>query len=193
MFIIDISKTKFLLNAYLLTPARQCGLVLEGRAAHLSKVLNSVPSFCLSESNQCRASTMLSLKRCKNGTQGQCAYWTITLHLCILQVSQGCIWIQSKCCKLHAPLGDGEQQSGPPHLLQSTRSCKATKLLADFLIYLYASPWIGKGKGKVLIYEFCFQKISPLWLAEKHVVGMVSLPMDTVFTSTREATQHAAE
>lgn len=85
MFIIDISKTKFLLNAYLLTPARQCGLVLEGRAAHLSKVLNSVPSFCLSESNQCRASTMLSLKRCKNGfsNAGQGQPWD-TGTMCLL-------------------------------------------------------------------------------------------------------------
>ena len=52
----------------------------------------------------------------------------------------------------------------------------------------------SKGKGKALIYLFffavCFQKRSSLSLAEKPVVGTLSLRTNIVFTRTGEATQH---
>ena len=53
----------------------------------------------------------------------------------------------------------------------------------------------SKGKGKALIYLFvvvvCFQKRSSFSLAEKPVVGTLSLATNSVFTSTGEAIQHA--
>lgn len=75
------------------------------------------------------------------------------------------------------------QQGRPPHLLPLATSCKVAELLADFLIYLYASPWTGKGKGKVLISGvfLSFPNTAFLWWP-------VSLATQAVFTSTGGAT-----
>ena len=63
-------------------------------------------------------------------------------------------------------LGTSTARKASPSAPISSTSCKVAELLADFLIYLYTSPWTGKGKGKVLIYGFfflSFPSTSLLW------------------------------
>lgn len=94
--------------------------------------------------------------------QGQCVCWSWAP----LEADRAAFGLSTSTPK---PMYHSEQGAAqrPPQLLPSTANQKAANSLTDFLIYFYAAPQLGKGKRKVLIYVFCFQKISSLWLAEK--------------------------